>query len=310
MLIFNFSAEVVPEILPNVLHSMTAFYEERTDLPDDRIAREFFAKWLKSTGDGDLISHVNSLLACPSASPSILSEQKNNFQHFTHTPLLVSDSSEHAAKRARHEKPLEGLTSDYLRVGVSSSPLPRGVAAGHPPGLVPILHRQSPLIPPVQSQTGKTSANDDRGTSNSSFTIHPNLSLAAKRPRRPGVGNRGNQPDGVDELGRPILKYISKCSIFLTGEWLETLPYSERVRLDALEVPEWELPHALKISPSDLLKWRPLELLQPFSGNGFRGPPFSELRRCDEDTRPLSDLDWKVIRGVLGLLMSVILLIF
>lgn len=50
---------------------MTASYEERTDVPDDRIIRDFFAKWLKSTGEGDLITQVNSLLARPSLSSAV-----------------------------------------------------------------------------------------------------------------------------------------------------------------------------------------------------------------------------------------------
>lgn len=118
-----------------------------------------------------------------------------------------------------------------------------------------------------------------------------------------------------------------------SGDWLETLPYTEKLRLNSLELPDWELPRTLKTSPSDLLRWRPPELLHPFSGNGLKGPPFDpneiiQIRKylkeeeergsesgegevqknpCDEGGstllyQPISDLDWKITEGVLKLL--------
>lgn len=123
------------------------------------------------------------------------------------------------------------------------------------------------------------------------------------------------------------------CSCYLVGDWLDTLPFTEKLRLNALDVPEWQLPHMLKTSPPDLLRWKPPELVHPFSGNGLRGPAFdpNEVVRIRQKQRsveapdtsspsrssdapsysrssssafrqPISDLDWKITENVLKLL--------
>lgn len=44
---------------------MISFYEQRENTQDDTVAREFFAKWLRSAGDSDLVTQVNALLTQP-----------------------------------------------------------------------------------------------------------------------------------------------------------------------------------------------------------------------------------------------------
>jgi hypothetical protein len=64
---FYFSGRVVLGVLPSILQSMIAFYEQRENQPDDVVTREFFAKWLKCRDDNDLVSHVNMLLTQPTS---------------------------------------------------------------------------------------------------------------------------------------------------------------------------------------------------------------------------------------------------
>jgi hypothetical protein len=63
-----------------------------------------------------------------------------------------------------------------------------------------------------------------------------------------------------------------KCIIVV--EWLETLTCTERLRLESLEVPQWELPKLCHVPPSDLLLWRCPDNINPLSGNGLKSGPF------------------------------------
>lgn len=63
--VFVFRSSFVAEILPIVLQSMTAFYEEHGDKPGGKVGKDFFSTWLKP-GEGALIAKVNQIMTRPS----------------------------------------------------------------------------------------------------------------------------------------------------------------------------------------------------------------------------------------------------
>lgn len=332
--------EVVLGVLPGVLDSMVAFYEQRENVPDDTVAREFFAKWLRSAGDSDLVAQVNTLLAQPlslTKAAQISNEASSGYATSSATESLGGSSSSsglyqqahHLVKRARQDGS-SGLT-DPAAMGPcasypSSSASGGGVAASSPPSLATSASALlSSTSQPVVLSSNRTSAAPYLASVTAHRTGALDSDRGGKKSKKTGsvYTRNGIAGDGADDF----------------VDWLDGLPYAERLRLDGQEVPQWELPRVTLVPAPDLLRWRPPEILHPFLGNGLKGPSFDlrEWRRfrlmeqyrahqqrhprssnvdnsmgrisgtspySSDTVIPLSDLDWKITAGVLKLLRS------